>query len=258
MKNIEKSVKKSKKNNIFRTFFNYFNNFLDKHIFPNDIKCIFCGKDIPSFYEKPYCFSCEKEIKLSTRNRCLICDLPINNEAKICDFCKTNHRHFKRVFTPLIYDNIVRKTLISYKKDNKRYLAKGFAVIIYNYIKNYANDFDIITYVPLTKEKRKERSFNQSEYIAKELGKLLNIEVEEFLIKAKVTIEQKTLNFQERKKNLLNSFKLKNIEKLKDKNVLLVDDIITTCATIDECSRVLSKYAKNVYATAPARVEKID
>lgn len=258
MKNIEKSVKKSKKNNIFRTFFNYFNNFLDKHIFPNDIKCIFCGKDIPSFYEKPYCFSCEKEIKLSTRNRCLICDLPINNEAKICDFCKTNHRHFKRVFTPLIYDNIVRKTLISYKKDNKRYLSKGFAVIIYNYIKNYANDFDIITYVPLTKEKRKERSFNQSEYIAKELGKLLNIEVEEFLIKAKVTIEQKTLNFQERKKNLLNSFKLKNIEKLKDKNVLLVDDIITTCATIDECSRVLSKYAKNVYATAPARVEKID
>ena len=258
MKNIEKSVKKSKKNNIFRTFFNYFNNFLDKHIFPNDIKCIFCGKDIPSFYEKPYCFSCEKEIKLSTRNRCLICDLPINNEAKICDFCKTNHRHFKRVFTPLIYDNIVRKTLISYKKDNKRYLSKGFAVIIYNYIKNYANDFDIITYVPLTKEKRKERSFNQSEHIAKELGKLLNIEVEEFLIKAKVTIEQKTLNFQERKKNLLNSFKLKNIEKLKDKNVLLVDDIITTCATIDECSRVLSKYAKNVYATAPARVEKID
>ena len=258
MKNIEKSVKKSKKNNIFRTFFNYFNNFLDKHIFPNDIKCISCGKDIPSFYEKPYCFSCEKEIKLSTRNRCLICDLPINNEAKICDFCKTNHRHFKRVFTPLIYDNIVRKTLISYKKDNKRYLAKGFAITIYNYIKNYANDFDIITYVPLTKEKRKERSFNQSEYIAKELGKLLNIEVEEFLIKAKVTIEQKTLNFQERKKNLLNSFKLKNIEKLKDKNVLLVDDIITTCATIDECSRVLSKYAKNVYATAPARVEKID
>lgn len=100
MKNIEKSVKKSKKNNIFRTFFNYFNNFLDKYIFPNDIKCIFCGKDIPSFYEKPYCFSCEKEIKLSTRNRCLICDLPINNEAKICDFCKTNHRHFKRAFTP--------------------------------------------------------------------------------------------------------------------------------------------------------------
>lgn len=258
MKNIEKSAKKSKKNNIFRTFFNYFNNFLDKYIFPNDIKCIFCGKDIPSFYEKPYCFSCEKEIKINTGNRCLICDLPINNEAKICDFCKTNHRHFKRVFAPLIYDNIVRKTLISYKKDNKRYLAKGFAITIYNYIKNYANDFDIITYVPLTKEKRKERSFNQSEYIAKELGKLLNIEVEEFLIKVKVTIEQKTLNFQERKKNLLNSFKLKNIEKLKDKNVLLVDDIITTCATIDECSRVLSKYAKNVYATAPARVEKID
>ena len=103
MKKVEKILKNkenSSKNHKFADILEKISVFFDKFLFPDDIKCIFCGKDIPSFYEKPYCFSCEKEIKINTGNRCLICDLPINNEAKICDFCKTNHRHFKRAFTP--------------------------------------------------------------------------------------------------------------------------------------------------------------
>ncbi len=183
--------------------------------------------------------------------------MPIKNEAKICDFCQNNHRDFKRAFTPLNYDGIVRKSLISYKSDNKRYLAKGFAVIIFNYLKEQLYDFDIITFVPILKEKKKERSFNQSERLAKELGKLMKLPVEEFLIKVKETKQQKNLNFEERRKNLKDAFRLINFEKIKDKNILLVDDIITTCATVSECSKLLNKYAQNVYTTALARVYKI-
>lgn len=250
MKNIEKSVKKSKKNNIFRTFFNYFNNFLDKHIFPNDIKCISCGKDIPSFYEKPYCENCEKHINFNTGNRCLICDMPIKNEAKICDFCQNMKRYFKKAYCPLIYQDIVRQSILSYKFDNKRYLAKGFAVIISNYIKDLK--VDLITFVPMTRKREKERSFNQSERLAKELGKLLNIKVVKTLEKIKDTDDQKSLTFKERSENLKDAFRLVNRDLIKDKNVLLVDDILTTCATINTCAEYLSKYS-TVYVTAIAR-----
>lgn len=249
-----KSAKNHKKINFFRTFLLKFNSFLDKYLFPDDIKCIFCGKDIPAFYEKPYCENCEKEIKINSVNRCLICNMQISNEAKVCDYCQNNHRYFKKAYTPLKYDGIVRKTLISFKSNNNRYLAKGIAVIIYNYLKEYINDFDVLTFVPITKEKKKERSFNQSEKIALELGKLMNLPIKEFLIKTKETKQQKNLNYEERSKNLNGAFKLVNAEELKNKNVLLVDDIITTCATVNECSRILSKYAQNVYATALARV----
>ena len=253
MKKVEKILKnkeKTSKNHKFADILEKISVFFDKFLFPDDIKCIFCGKDIPSFYEKPYCENCEKHINFNTGNRCLICDMPIKNEAKICDFCQNMKRYFKKAYCPLIYKDIVRQSILSYKFDNKRYLAKGFAVIISNYIKDLK--VDLITFVPMTRKREKERSFNQSERLAKELGKLLNIKVVKTLEKIKDTDDQKSLTFKERSENLKDAFRLINRDLIKDKNVLLVDDILTTCATINTCAEYLSKYS-TVYVTAIAR-----
>ena len=248
-----KNDKNNKKKSKFSCFLSKFSIFLEKYLFPEDIKCIFCGKDISSFYSKPYCSYCEKEIKFNYGNKCKICDERIYNEAKICERCMKNKYDFKKIFCPLIYEGITRKTILAYKQDNKRYLAKGFAQIIYDYIGENFKYIDIITYVTITEKRLKERSFNQSQKLAEELSKLANLPCVNCLEKIKETSDQKKLNFSERKKNLKNCFKVINKKDIKGKNVLLVDDIISTCATVQECSNMLKNYANNIYVTAIAR-----
>lgn len=94
--------------------------------------------------------------------------------------------------------------------------------------------------VPISKKRNKERGYNQSALIAKELGKLLNIEYENnCLIKAKNTIEQSKLNKEERQKNLQGVYILVNKEKMDCKKIILLDDIFTTGSTVNECCKVL-------------------
>lgn len=252
-KNKEKSTKNHK---IFENLSNFYHDFVyffDRLLFPDDIKCIFCHRDIANFHEKPYCESCAKKIGFNNGNRCRICDSPIENEAKICDYCQKNKRHFLKAFCPLIYSDIVRENILEYKSGNKRYLAKAYAIIISDYIKKIVNKIDIITYVPITKHRLKERSFNQSQKLAEEISKIIKKPVVECLIKNFDTHEQKTLTYDERQKNLKSCFSLKNDVDIKDKTILLVDDIITTCATVNVCSEILSKKAKAIYVTAIAR-----
>lgn len=94
--------KKSLKNQKNRNFFNKISIFLNKYIFPDNFKCIFCGKDVTSFFDKPYCESCEKILPFISKNRCLICSNTIKNEAIICDFAK-NIRHTLKDFM-LLFD----------------------------------------------------------------------------------------------------------------------------------------------------------
>ena len=65
-------------------------------IFPEEYKCIFCGQDIPDFQNKPYCDECEKVLSFNNKNKCLVCDEPIENEATICDVCQKHKRYFKK------------------------------------------------------------------------------------------------------------------------------------------------------------------
>ena len=233
-----------------------FGEFLNKCLnlmFPPDIKCIFCGRDIKDFYSRPFCDSCAKDLPFNTGNRCLICDEPILNEAIVCDNCQKIKHHFKHAFCPFVYDGAVRDAILSYKKNNRRYLALGFAVLIAKYLGENIKNFDLITFVPMTPKKERERSFNQSKLLAEELGKLTNVEVVEVLRKNFDTKAQKELGYVDRMKNLKNTFSVIDKKAIKNKNVLLVDDIITTCSTVDACSAELAKYASSVSVCAVAR-----
>ena len=248
-----KKAKNTKKYQKLTNLWAKFVNFFDAMLFPDNIKCIFCGRDINHFEEQPYCDECAKKLVKNEGNRCRVCDEKIENEAIICDHCQKQKRSFKRAYCPLIYEGIVRQSLISYKMNNKRYLAKSYAKFIYNYIGEDFKNFDVITYVPMTKKKEKIRSFNQAKILAEELAKISNLQICECLIKTVETKEQKNLNFKERKENLSNCFKIVNEKEIKGKRVLLVDDIITTCATTDTCSKLIAKYAKSVCVTSVAR-----
>ena len=242
-----KTKRKNKTNNT-----NWLKNFL-RLIFPPDIKCIFCGKDINHFYERPFCDSCGKTLSFNVGNRCRICDEPIENEAIVCDNCQKRKHYYRHAYCPFVYVDKVRQNLLSYKSDNRRYLALGYALLIVKYIGEDIKNFDLITYVPMTKTREKERSFNQSKLLAEEISKLTDLPVVESLKKNFDTKAQKELNYNERLKNIQNIFSIINKKEIKDKNILLVDDIITTCATVNACAKELSKYANSISACAVAR-----
>lgn len=131
---------------------------------------------------------------------------------------------------------------MDYKFNEKSYL---YNTIINFIVKNeklcgIIKSYDIIIPVPISKKREKQRGYNQSYLIAKELSRFLEIQLIDYcLYKFKDVIEQSKLNKEERKQNLKNVYLLKNEEKIRNKKILLVDDIFTTGATANECCKTL-------------------
>ncbi len=250
-------MKTDDKNNNFKArflqFFKKIGEFFDKIMFPEDIKCIFCGRDISNFDEKFWCDDCEKEITLNNKNRCLICAEPIDNEATVCDFCQKNKRYFKRAFCPFVYDGKIRSSILSYKDSNQRYKAKPFARAIAHEILASGVKIDTITFIPLTAKKKKKRSFDQAELLATELGKILKIPVVCLFEKVREGKMQKQSTYKERQTNIKGMYVLKDVKLSKSQSILIVDDIITTCASVNYCSSLIANKVQNVYVASIAR-----
>ncbi|MCI8636957.1 MAG: ComF family protein, partial [Clostridia bacterium] len=102
--------------------------------------------------------------------------------------------------------------------------------------------YDTIIPVPISKKRRKERGYNQSELIAKEMAKNLGIEYNtDCLFKVKNIVEQSKLNKEERQKNIQGVYELHKQNKLQNKKILLIDDIYTTGSTVNECCKILKQ-----------------
>ena len=142
-------------------------------------------------------------------------------------------------------------------KYNKRFLsAKYLGKLIGKNLKEQIINWnvDIIVPVPLHSLRKVDRGFNQSKYIANGIGKELGIDVKSNLLKrTRYTETQTNLTLKEREENISNAFQAKHNRMIKGKTFLLVDDIITTGATISECGKVLlDAGAERVYACSAA------
>lgn len=140
------------------------------------------------------------------------------------------------------YKDIIRQKMIQYKFNDKSYLYKLFCELILKDKKTceFINSYDIIIPVPVHKKKKIKRGYNQCELITRELSKKLKINTyNNILIKKNNNKTQSTLNKNERTENVKDAYKVINIDKIKDKRILIFDDIYTTGSTINECIRVL-------------------
>ena len=225
--------------------------FLSNLLFPEDIKCTFCGTDIPNFEEQPFCTECEKVLPFNNGHRCEICDQPIASEAKVCDFCQAQKKNFKRAFCPFLYEGKVKNAILAYKESNQRYRAKAFAKIIVKYMGDV--QLDVITYIPMTEKKEKARTFNQSKLLAEEIGKILNLPVLSIFKKERDQKSQKESTFKERRGNMIGLYTLKKVKLNKEDNILIVDDVITTGATVGYCAGLVLPKVSKVYVCAIAR-----
>ncbi len=153
-------------------------------------------------------------------------------------------KHFENHYYIFKYDNLIRKLIIDYKFNEKPYLYRSFLEFLNNYQKEYIQFkiYDIIIPVPISKKRKKERGYNQSLLIAKEISLKENKNLGDKIIsKVKNNNTQSKLNKEERAENVKNVYKITNNKEIINKNILLIDDIYTTGATLNECSKMLKQ-----------------
>ncbi len=189
--------------------------------------CGFCEQIDKNFL----CEKCKEKLKKYEINQ-------------IEDYRNKKDKYFDYLIKVYKYEEIVREKIIDYKFNDKSYLCDTFEKMIiknekiYRFLKKY----DIIIYIPLYSKNMNERGYNQCKLIAKKIAKSTGIKLEKNnLIKIKETRKQSTLNKKERAKNIENAFKIRNSEEIKNKKIILFDDIYTTGSTTNECSRILKR-----------------
>jgi ComF family protein len=218
------------------------------------------------FFLPRYCTGCNKKLPYDEKLVCLKClNTILKADTKLIEAEYTrkfkNERIIKDFFSLYILEkDKALQDIIHSIKYNKKFLAgvllgRLLAESLEDKIKLW--EIDLITPVPLHHLKKAERGYNQSEYIAKGISKRLGIRMQNNLLRrVRYTESQTSMSLKEREQNIEKAFEVKSKKKIIDKNILLVDDVITTGATIKECGKVLKDNGvKLVYACSAAIAE---
>jgi ComF family protein len=174
---------------------------------------------------------------------------PINIKNKKIDDYVENDFYFEDIYS--LFSNFHESQELIHLIKYKKYFWVGENIgkkLGEKILKETKISYDYIIPVPLHKVKKRSRGFNQAFYIAQGINSALKSEVkEEFISRAKYTITQTKLKSKDRKENLKEVFlvNLKYSDLLKGKNILIVDDVITTGSTINSIAKELSKYNPN-------------
>ena len=210
-----------------------------------------------------FCCSCKTKLSVNQDTMCVDCLSKIqrSNSSRL-------KREFERKFfknkiisefySPFVFekDKELQHAIHALKYDKKFpvgiFLGKVLAAEIKSSKTNWK--FDLIIPIPLHQLKKAERGYNQAYYIAKGVGKIFKVKVSDRSVKRiKYTESQTTMNLNEREENISGAFKVKWNTQVRGKNILLLDDVITTGATISECGKILLEAgASKVYAASIA------
>ena len=200
----------------------------------------------------PLCEECWDSIKAYEGPKCSKCAVPLVSDLSItCGECIKDKPAYRSVRTFGLYKGPLRKAINLLKYHNMKRLSKPLSALI---LSMKIPQVDAVMPIPLYKDRLRQREFNQSaliaKYTAKNTGTSLLVDC---LVKVRDTMPQVGLTSMERRRNIKNAFEVEKKELIKGKDILLMDDVITTGATVRECSKVLKKAgAANVYVMALA------
>ena len=228
----------------------------DKALYPMDCTCDVCGEELVADTRYRLCSDCIAKLPFANGHRCLCCGVPLADESDYCNRCQYERGAFVKNRSPLVYEGETRKIIYSLKFGKKKYLAQTLGALMADEFLKDNMEADIIVYVPMTEAEEKKRGFNQSELLAEEVGKRLNIAVLPALVKIKETKAQKELGGKERAQNLEGAFACV-FEQVNNRKILLIDDIFTTGATANECAKVLLKAKAREVNVLTAAIAKL-
>lgn len=212
--------------------------------------CLLCKKDLKhvSSVNGYVCSSCWQKIKRNTPPFCRSCGRhlePHSFTKKVCAGCVKKTLHFDRAFSPCAYEGPLKELIRQFKYQNKDYLGVTLSRLMIEFIGEYSlpvGFLDFIIPIPLHKTKERERDFNQAELLSKCIADRFNKPMlNDKLKRTRSTKTQTGLEESLRFLNVKGSFSLPDERIVKEKNILLVDDVLTTGATSSEAAYTLKK-----------------
>ncbi|MEA2088625.1 MAG: ComF family protein [Patescibacteria group bacterium] len=240
--------------------FKRLNNFIIDWLFPEE--CVICGAS-----GRWLCNDCLENIEFSPINSCPFCH-KFSFLGLTCEKCK-KEKCLDGIFCHSSYKNLIVKKIIHHYKYNylldlKFILADMIANVLSNIkkgqeigaISKILTEKTLFFPVPLHKMRIRYRGFNQSELLLEELAKQKIILPQAISLKLQricYTTPQVKLKAKERIKNLKKAFAYKG-KSLKNRNIILIDDVATTCSTLNECAQILKQHgARKVYGIVIAK-----
>ncbi len=212
--------------------------------------CIGCGKRGAIL-----CDRCQTRLKPVSVSCCKKCGKPLHATG-ICRTCTTQKFSFTQARAAYLYEGIIREAIHQLKFSGNLSLANLFSKMLYSVYLYENRQVDLLTAVPLSKNKLNERGFNQSVWIGKPLAARIGVPFKaNALIKMKDTEPQVGLNRAQRQGNLKGAF-LAEPKLVNGKSVFIVDDVMTTGATFQACAEaLLAGGAKEVYCLSVATTD---
>lgn len=215
--------------------------------------CLNCGKHLPGAAEQVLCLFCSENIKINTSLFCPVCGLRLGNNKKIC------HKESQYLLAAAVnYNNdAVRKLLKFFKFKRWLRLKNPLGEILIDYLSTLNLELTnfVAVPVPLAPAREKKRGFNQAKILAEIAAKQQGLNLIDALKRIKNTqIQSLAKSREERERNVAGCFAVASPELIKGKNILLVDDVHTSGATIGEAARTLKAAgAKKIIALVVAK-----
>ena len=185
--------------------------------------------------------------------RCAFCHrLVASSAVTICEGCRKNLPYTENrarqkmdfvasCVSPLYYENDVRQSLLRYKFHGATGYARVYAPLVADCIRTQLDkEFDLITWVPLSRKRLRRRGYDQSRLLAEAVAEVLGTAAVGTLKKLRHTAAQsQTGSAEKRRANISGAYRVPDPAQVADKRVLLIDDIVTTGSTLSECARTL-------------------
>ncbi len=227
-------------------------------------RCLICGKTLGK--NNGLCAQCFNKIKFISTPYCECCGRPFVSEAglsfnkkALCGQClHRSDKYIKMQRSAFIYDDFAKKLILDFKFYDKTVSAETLANMLFTAGRDiWQQKPDLLIPVPLHRLRLLTRRYNQSALLVKFLALKTGIAADYFSLRRKRnTIPQVKLSGASRRKNLRYAFNVHNSEAIKNKKVVLIDDVSTTGSTLRECAKTLQKAgAKEVFAVTLARTE---
>ncbi len=207
--------------------------------------CVVCGTYVSQLLPFPLCEGCQARIVYFREAICLRCGraLPCPR-ALVCHHCRRFSFPFEYARAVAVYASPLREALHAFKYAGVVSLAKFFGGLLVEYCE--ANPFlcqvDCVLPVPLHPWREKERGFNQSLLLAQEVGRSFQLPLlTKGVNRIKPTLPQTGLSMKERRRNVQGAFQVEDKESVHRKNILIVDDVLTSRATVASLAQTLKR-----------------
>lgn len=214
-------------------------------IFPS--RCLICEAPLHPMRECPLCPEHLRQIRVVEPPVCSRCGRKMSGksvEALVCAECRSRTTYHDSGYSACAFADPLRELIHLFKYRKKRYLASFLARLLVDYLREHPDisGYDAIIPVPLHWRRRWTRGFNQALDLARPLSKHFGIPVMKGnLRRVRYTKPQVRLVSKERESNIRNAFRTRSPTQLAGKRLILLDDVITSGATLNECSRVLKR-----------------